>query len=310
MSTHIRKAGIPGLRPAALAAALGMALMLWSAALAHADLAPTATTLQCTPESAKAGQGVRCTAFVKGVVAKKDAGQVLFKSEQGGQFSGSPCKLVFGEQGIASCSVEYTAPEGVRSDRIHAIFSGNEASASSEGTFTVTILGGDKEEGGDEEGGEKIPPAPNPTATALTCTPESAKAGQPVHCTVTVKGVVGSSGGRVVFKSESGGSFSAGSCELRFADGLGSCGVDYTSTVSAADATVADRLHAIFVGDSANLASEGIFTLAIVGKGGGGKEEGGKNRGGKQAKAAAARRKRAAARHRHHHRSRHRAGAR
>jgi hypothetical protein len=155
MSTQIRKAGICGLRPVALGLALGLALMLWSVALAHADVAPTATALQCTPESAKAGQPVQCTAFVKGVVGK-GAAQVLFKSEQGGQFSGNPCKLGFDELGIASCSVEYTPPEGVSSDRIHAIFSGNEASDSSEDIFTVTILGGGKDEGGGEdEGGDE-----------------------------------------------------------------------------------------------------------------------------------------------------------
>jgi hypothetical protein len=152
MSTHIRQAGRRGLRPLAFGFALGMALMLWSVALAHADLAPTATTLSCTPESTEAGQPVHCTATVSGI-SSSSTGTVVFKSENGGEFSARSCDLGFGDKGIASCGVDYTAPiTGQSSVRLHALYVGDEHNASSQDVFMLAIVG--KGDGGKGDGGE------------------------------------------------------------------------------------------------------------------------------------------------------------
>lgn len=113
---------------------------------------------------------------------------------------------------------------------------------------------------------------PNPTTTALDCSPASAEVGQSVHCTATVSGVIGADSGEVVFKSENAGKLSARSCELSFAakGAPASCSIDY---VPAADGSAQQRLHAIYLGDEANEFSEAIFALTILGGGDGGGEE-------------------------------------
>jgi hypothetical protein len=124
---------------------------------------------------------------------------------------------------------------------------------------------------------------PNPTTTALDCSPASAEVGQSVHCTATVSGVIATDSGEVVFKSENAGQLSARSCELSFAakGTSASCSVDY---VPGADGVAQQRLHAIYVGDEANESSEAIFALVILGGGGGGEEEagGGEEGGGEE----------------------------
>ena len=121
---------------------------------------------------------------------------------------------------------------------------------------------------------------PNPTTTALDCSPASAEVGLSVHCTATVSGVTGADSGEVVFKSENAGQLSARSCELSFAPKgtPASCGVDY---VPGADGVAQQRLHAIYLGDEANEFSEATFALTIL-SGGGGEEGGGEEGSGEE----------------------------
>lgn len=109
--------------------------------------------------------------------------------------------------------------------------------------------------------------APNPTSTAVTCSPGTVAIGQATTCTATVTDT-GSTGatmpaGTVTFASNaSGGTFSSSSCTLTPASGNGqaSCSISYTpGQVGSGTQTIT----ASYSGDTGHNASSSQFTVTV-----------------------------------------------
>jgi hypothetical protein len=156
--------------PVAVALGLCLALFAWIAGSASADGAPpeptpTATTLECAPASVEAGQSVRCTATVSGLIGASD-GEVLFKADDpaSGSFSPGICKPSIGEKASpATCSVDYVPAEGSSGIQLlRAHYSGDGANAASEGDFLLAVLppagggGGGNPDGTGDRGGKAV----------------------------------------------------------------------------------------------------------------------------------------------------------
>jgi hypothetical protein len=153
------------LRLPTLALALSLVTLSWSVAPVQADSGasagdpqPTTTTLQCSPATVKAGQSVHCTATLSGA----DHGEVDFKAldPAAGSFSSETCNLGSEPADPHSCSVDYTsaADAPTANQALVAVYLGNADSALSHGEFTLAVEAA--EQGGDDEQGEVVEPAP------------------------------------------------------------------------------------------------------------------------------------------------------
>jgi Bacterial Ig-like domain (group 3) len=116
---------------------------------------------------------------------------------------------------------------------------------------------------------EQAPSAPDPTTTAVTCSPGTIVVGQATSCTATVTDTASSGPttptGTVTFTSDtSGGTFSAGgSCTLSPADtgGQASCSLSYTPGQAGAGA---QTITGNYGGDTAHVASSGSDVITVT----------------------------------------------
>jgi Bacterial Ig-like domain (group 3) len=109
-------------------------------------------------------------------------------------------------------------------------------------------------------------PAPDPTSTAVTCSPGTVTIGQATSCTATVTDTASSGAttptGTVTFTSgTSGGSFSSSSCTLSPAStsGQASCLVSYTPGQAGSE-----TITGSYGGDSSHDASSGQATITVT----------------------------------------------
>ena len=137
----------------------------------------TGTSISCSPNPVSIGQSATCTATATdsspGTVSTP-SGTVSFTSNGSGSFTGSPCNLVPGAVGAASCSVNYT-PSGIpsRTDTITGVYdpsSSDTVHNGSQGTFSLSVGFA----------------AVDPTSTSVACSPSSVVIGQATACTATV----------------------------------------------------------------------------------------------------------------------------
>ena len=132
--------------------------------------------------------------------------------------------------------------------------------------FAVTLNGGP---GGTPELNiipDPEQPAPDPTSTAVTCSPGTVAIGQAASCTATVTDTSSSGAttptGTVTFTSDtSGGSFSSSSCTLSSAStsGQASCSVGYTPGQVGSETITGD-----YGGDNSHDAGSGQATITVT----------------------------------------------
>src|SRR5438552_7481275 len=107
---------------------------------------PTTTTVSCSPASIAPSQATTCTVTVTDPATNPGTritptGTVTFSSTGvAGTFTGSPCTLVAGTFGTATCQVTFTAGTGTGTSNIVGTYGGDSTHASSLSTaFPVTI---------------------------------------------------------------------------------------------------------------------------------------------------------------------------
>ncbi len=192
--------------------------------------ASSSTTVSCP--SFAAGSTTTCTATVSGY---SPTGKVTFTTSDGtGSFTGSPCTLSSG-----TCKVTY-ADSAAGSVTITAAYPGDANNEGSQGTASVTIS------------------TPSTTlaatTTAVSCSPDSFRAGSTTTCTATVKGTDPS--GTVAFSSTSG-SFSRESCSTR--GDTETCTASYTDSASGTY-----TITAAYPGNKADAPSSGSTAVTVT----------------------------------------------
>ena len=217
-------------------------------------LAPTSTSVSCSPGSVVLGQATTCTATVSDTsagTASTPTGSVSFSSDSSGSFSsGGSCILAAtGTTGVAACQASYTpTAAGSGTHTITASYGGDSGHATSSGMTTVGV-------------------GARATLTSVSCSPGSVVLGRSTTCTATVSDTSAGMGstptGSVSFSSSSGGSFSSGgSCMLAATSttGVASCLVAYTpSAVGSGTHTIT----ASYGGDPTHAKSSGQTTVGV-----------------------------------------------
>jgi hypothetical protein len=222
----------------------------------------SATTVQCVPSSLVAEGQSTCTAMVVDSATSSlspPTGTVSFASSGSGNFSISG-KCVLSQSGLsvgeASCSLTYTPSATpatqVRHDNITAIYGGDALHAESSGATIAEVI------------------TPQPTATALECTPSSVVAGSQSTCKVTVSEAAGvaqsTPTGKVSFASSGSGSFSGSArCTLgESSGGVGSCFVTYTPGGTPATQVRSDTITATYGGDTLHTESSAGQSVQVL----------------------------------------------
>jgi hypothetical protein len=222
-----------------------------------APAAVTATTIACTPSSARFGGATTCTATVENSPAGGTApgGGVEFSTGQVGSFTdaGTPsrtCSLVDEGGGKAACHLTYTPIAIVGSHKITASYAGDIDHEPSLETTQLSV-------------------SQRPTAATVVCAPTAPAVLEAATCTATVEETSGSVssdfGGVVHFAGDQPGSFTsagtaANSCKPpERAGSRVSCTLDYTPTVAGAH-----KITASYEGDGNHESSGPASTRLTV----------------------------------------------
>ncbi len=182
----------------------------------------TTESISCLPTTVVVGRSsASCTATVTDPNSSPTSptGSVYFTSNGQGTFQPTSCSLS-GSSSTASCSVSYV-PSHEGSHTITASYGGDTGHGSSQAiTAPLTVL--------------------DPTATKVSCSPDSVLQTKPTTCSVTVTDDAASPvtpTGTVTFTTNSTGTFtpSSGICTLSpgIAVNIATCSVSYTPTVHA-----------------------------------------------------------------------------
>ena len=207
----------------------------------------TGTSISCSPNPVAVAQSTTCTATVTDSspgTPSTPAGTVGFTSTGAGSFAGSPCNLVAGTNGTASCSVTYT-PSGIapRNDTITGVFTSAVSDSvhnGSQGMFPLSV-------------GVVVV---DPTGTNVSCSPGTVVVNQPTTCTATVTDTASAGAtpptGTVTFTP-------SGSCTLSNPSGASaSCSVNITPT-----GTGSLSVSASYAGDATHGTSSGRTSVIV-----------------------------------------------
>jgi hypothetical protein len=206
---------------------------------------PTTTAVDCAPATLAAGAEAKCTATVTddGPVKSTPTGSVTFASPvpSGGFIPGRACTLSAKNSESASCELSYSQ-QVAGSPTIAAKYEGDAAHAPSEGWGGLTV-------------------SPNPTTTAVSCSPNPASTSQAVTCKATVTDT-GSSPvtptGLANFVSTGAGDFNAVACALAGTGVSAECTVNYSQTTAGSP-----KITASYFGDKNHTGGSGAFTLTV-----------------------------------------------
>ncbi len=212
----------------------------------------TVTAVSCKPPTVNAGKPSTCTATVENVSpgTPGPTGVVSFsrEGEGDGSFSDEGVCQLDETEGKLSCQVSYTPTTvGSGSHKVVVSYEGDPTHDRSQGSTAVSVVN-------------------HVTKTTLSCTPVSVEVNRASQCKATVEdtvaGVATTPSGKVVFKSDSNGAFSAKDCDLVAINGKSaSCTVDYTP------AEVQSGIHkltAAYGSDALHASSSGGFALVVA----------------------------------------------
>ena len=207
----------------------------------------TTESISCLPTTVVVGYSASCTATVTDPNSSPTSptGSVYFTSNGQGTFQPTSCSLS-GSSSTANCSASY-APSHEGSHTITASYGGDTGHGSSQATTApLTVV--------------------DPTATKVSCSPDSVLQTKPTTCSVTVTDNAASPvtpTGTVTFTTNSTGTFtpSSGICTLSpgIAVDNATCSVTYTPTVHALH-----LITGIYVADSAHQTSSDVFGLVAT----------------------------------------------
>src|SRR3989442_860645 len=207
----------------------------------------TGTSIGCSPNPVNLAQSTTCTATVTDSspgVPSTPAGTVGFTSTGAGSFTGSPCSLVAGSIGTASCNVTYS-PSGTapRTDTITGVFTSAASDSvhnGSQGMFSLSV-------------GVVVV---DPTSTSVSCSSGTVVVNQATTCTATVTDTASTEAtpptGTVTFSP-------GGSCTLSNLSGASaSCSVNIIPT-----ATGSLLVSASYAGDATHGTSSGSTSVTV-----------------------------------------------
>jgi hypothetical protein len=211
---------------------------------------PTTTVVSCTPNSTLVGVGTSCSATVLDSVegGGSPQGSIEFSSDTasaGWEDPGSSCTLEHAGEGGGSCRVTYvpgTVGTGVH--KISASYAGSADHEASSGSANVNV-------------------AAHPSATSISCAPDSITLGSGTStCVVTVtdtSSAVTAPTGSVALSSGSG-SFGSG-CEglVLVSTSQSNCTVTYTPTGPGMN-----LLTGAYNGDTSHAASAGTMLVNVA----------------------------------------------
>jgi Bacterial Ig-like domain (group 3) len=227
---------------------------------------PTSTAVACSPGAVVVGQSTTCTATVTevaGVGAPTPTGLVNFVSSPAGGFGGGGSCLLSGNGTSAECSVTFT-PSAIGSglDTVTASYGGDSEYAGASGSAVVTVTAPGTVTAPVPVPVPVIPPAKDPSATTVGCSPGTVAVGRATTCTATVTDAAGAAPtGTVSFATSGPGSFGPGaSCVLSGIEASSHCSVTFTPT-QAASAMVTITVG--YSGDSAHAGGSGLTTVAF-----------------------------------------------
>ncbi|MGI8412868.1 MAG: Ig-like domain repeat protein [Solirubrobacteraceae bacterium] len=216
-----------------------------------ATMAPTKTSVSCSPNPVTEGSATTCTATVTGG-STPPTGAVSFTvyGSDGNPFAIGSCTLNQG-QASSSCSVRYTPPSSgalsAGSDQLVASYDGSSQHSGSAGQITLVVSRSSQA-----------------TSTTVSCAPNPVTEGSAATCTATVTGGSTPPTGTVSFTISSfvGATASPlGSCTLTQGQGSSSCAVHPAS--GPASGSGSEPVFAFYNGDPQHPTSFGQTTLVV-----------------------------------------------